>query len=109
MNAEQARRLCDEMMDLTRCHPRHARLALLRAGQIGQAFAAAPGWRVEAEFAECLLALEQWLRADPGEPRSASSMTEALLRLRCAVELTCESAQRRPDPPPAELPLLQPG
>ena len=109
MNAEQARRLCDEMMDLTRCHPRHARLALLRAGQIGAAFAAAPGWRVDAEFADCLAALEHWLQADPCGPRSASSMTEALLRLRCAVESACESAQRHPDPPPAEFPLPQPG
>lgn len=109
MNAEQARRLCDEMMDLTRCHPRHARLALLRASQIGAAFAAAPGWRVDAEFADCLVALERWLQADPCGPRSASSMTEALLRLRCAVESACESAPRRPDPPPAEFPLLQPG
>lgn len=109
MNAEQARRLCDEMMDLTRCHPRHARLALLRAGQIGQAFAATPGWRVDAEFADCLAALEQWLQSDPCGPRSASSMTEALLRLRCAVELACESAQRRPDLPPADFSLLQPG
>ena len=91
MNLEQARRLCDEMMDLTRCKPRHAHLALQRAAQIGLLFQGAQAAEPATAVLACEEALRKWLSAgplsaDPESRRDSESMTRAIQRLRCAVE-----------------------